>query len=81
MTSVDLRPARPGDAAAVAAIWAAGWPDGHLGNVPAALVAARSPESFRTRAAERVGDGLFDLEITHDGEVITAPCHRYVKAV
>lgn len=159
MTSVDIRPARAGDAAAVAAIWSAGWLDGHLGHVPAALVTARSAESFRTRAAERVADttvavaggevagfvmvvgdeveqvyvsgehrgagvatlliaaaerlvaagghrqawlnvvpgngrarrfyersgwadaGPADLEITHDGEVIPVPCHRYVKAV
>jgi ribosomal protein S18 acetylase RimI-like enzyme len=53
---VALRPARPSDALAVAEIWASGWRDGHLGNVPDELVAVRTPESFRTRAAERVGD-------------------------
>jgi GNAT superfamily N-acetyltransferase len=53
---VDLRPATPGDAAAVATIWEQGWRDGHLGNVPDALVAARTPESFRARAADRVAD-------------------------
>jgi len=52
----DLRPATAEDAEAVAAIWHAGWRDGHLGNVPAELVAVRTPESFRTRAAARVGD-------------------------
>lgn len=159
MTSVEIRPARDGDAAAVAAIWTAGWLDGHLGHVPAALVTVRSAESFRTRAAERVADttvavaggevagfvmvvgaeveqvyvagahrgagvaglliaeaerlvaagghgpawlnvvpgnvrarrfyersgwsdaGPVDVPITHDGEVVTVPCHRYVKAV
>ena len=48
-----LRPARPEDAEAVAAIWRAGWRDGHLGHVPDALVAVRTPESFSARAAER----------------------------
>jgi GNAT superfamily N-acetyltransferase len=54
--SVKLRPASAGDVGAVAAIWAHGWRDGHLGHVPDALVAVRTPESFAVRAAERVGD-------------------------
>jgi hypothetical protein len=56
MSTVTLRPGRTDDAAAVATIWETGWRDGHLGNVPEALVAIRTPESFRTRAAERVAD-------------------------
>lgn len=56
MPDVSLRSARPEDAAAVATIWRDGWRDGHLGHVPDALVAVQTPESFRTRAAERVGD-------------------------
>lgn len=51
-----VRPARPDDAKAVAQIWYDGWRDGHLGNVPALLVAARTPASFVQRAAERVDD-------------------------
>lgn len=51
MTSHPIRPARSTDATAVAAIWEQGWSDGHLGNVPEELVAARSPESFRAAAA------------------------------
>ena len=51
-----LRPARPEDAPAVAEIWHRGWRDGHLGNVPDALTAVRTPGSFRVRAAERVAD-------------------------
>jgi len=51
-----IRPGTPDDAAAVARIWAAGWRDGHLGHVPEALVRARTSESFRVRAAERVDD-------------------------
>ena len=56
MSTPELRPATAEDAESVAAIWHAGWRDGHLGNVPAELIAIRTPESFRTRAAERVAD-------------------------
>jgi GNAT superfamily N-acetyltransferase len=56
MAPVVLRPARPADSPAVAAVWADGWPDGHLGHVPEELVALRTPASFRIRAADRVGD-------------------------
>ena len=56
MPAVTLRPARPGDVDAVAAIWCDGWRDGHLGRVPDALTAVRTPESFRARAADRVAD-------------------------
>ena len=54
--TVVLRPATAADAEAVAGIWRQGWRDAHLGNVPGALADARTPESFSTRAAERVGD-------------------------
>lgn len=53
-----LRPARPGDVAAVARIWGEGWVDAHLGHVPAALVAARTPTSFAERARDRVVDTI-----------------------
>jgi GNAT superfamily N-acetyltransferase len=53
---LTLRPAVADDAPAVARIWHAGWPDGHLGHVPDELVAARTEESFHLRAAERVAD-------------------------
>jgi ribosomal protein S18 acetylase RimI-like enzyme len=54
--SVIVRPARAGDAPAVAEIWRTGWADGHLGHVPDELVAARTDESFDERAATRVSD-------------------------
>jgi GNAT superfamily N-acetyltransferase len=54
--TASIRPAEPADADAVAAIWYAGWGDGHFGHVPAELVALRTKESFWTRAAERVAD-------------------------
>ena len=58
MTRPDLRIrwATPADGPFVADIWCAGWPDGHLGHVPEELVAVRTEESFRRRAAERVPD-------------------------
>jgi DNA/RNA-binding domain of Phe-tRNA-synthetase-like protein/ribosomal protein S18 acetylase RimI-like enzyme len=51
-----LRPADPADAEAVAEIWRRGWRDGHDGLLPQELVEARTDESFRARAAGRVGD-------------------------
>jgi len=53
---VTLRPARRDDVPAVAAIWAVGWRDGHLGNVPDVLLRTRTGESFGVRAGERVAD-------------------------
>ena len=61
-----IRPAEPGDAAAVAEIWRSGWRDGHLEHVPDELVRVRTDESFRTRAAERVGDTTVAVV---DGEI------------
>jgi GNAT superfamily N-acetyltransferase len=63
---VEIRPGRPEDATAVAEIWLAGWHDAHDGFVPQELVEARTPESFGTRAAERVPDTTV---ATVDGEV------------
>ncbi|WP_307834808.1 GNAT family N-acetyltransferase [Paractinoplanes lichenicola] len=56
LTGQRLRPARDDDALAVARIWESGWRDGHLGHVPDALVEARTSETFRTRAAQRIAD-------------------------
>ena len=53
---VQLRRALPEDAPAIATIWHLGWRDGHLGHVPAELTAARRADSFRIRAAQRIGD-------------------------
>ena len=52
----ELRRATPEDASRIAEIWRVGWRDGHLGFVPDELVAARTDESFDTRAAARIGD-------------------------
>lgn len=51
-----LRPARPEDAPAIAGIWWHGWRDGHLGFIPDELLAARTEQSFSTRAGERIAD-------------------------
>lgn len=56
MPPLTLRHAIADDAPAIAAIWCDGWRDGHLGHVPEDLIAFRTPESFRSRAAERLGD-------------------------
>ena len=53
---VVVRPARPDDAGRVAAIWEQGWREVHPGEVPAALVEARTSASFHRRAADRVAD-------------------------
>jgi GNAT superfamily N-acetyltransferase len=55
-TQIALRPATLDDAGQVAEIWLTGWSDGHLGHVPDELTAVRTPESFATRAKERVED-------------------------
>ena len=54
--AVDLRGAVPGDAEDVAQIWRLGWHEAHEGFVPQELVTARTDESFRARAADRVPD-------------------------
>ena len=53
---VHVRPATAEDAPAVAAIWWLGWRAGHPVRVPDEPAAAPTEESFRRRAAERVGD-------------------------
>lgn len=55
---MKLRHARDADAATIAIIWSAGWRDGHEGHVPDELVAARTEEAFRSRAAQRVDDTI-----------------------
>jgi len=63
---VTLRQATENDAPGIAEIWHTGWRDGHLGFVPQDLVAARSEDSFRSRAAQRVSDTTVAVV---DGEV------------
>ena len=51
-----IRRAAVDDAEDVAEIWRDGWRDGHLGLVPEELAEARTVESFRSRAVDRVRD-------------------------
>ncbi len=51
--SPPVRPATSNDVEAIARIWHAGWPDGHLGNVPDELTRHRGPDQFRARAGDR----------------------------
>jgi ribosomal protein S18 acetylase RimI-like enzyme len=49
-----LRPASTSDVAAIAAVWHAGWADGHLGHVPDELVAHRSLGHFLQLVPSRI---------------------------
>lgn len=64
---VLIRAATAADADAIAAIWRIGWRDAHLGHVPDALVAARTPESFARRSRERIPDAIVAVRA---GEVV-----------
>jgi ribosomal protein S18 acetylase RimI-like enzyme len=70
MAAYRLRPARASDADAVATIWRTGWLDGHLGNVPEALVQARTPASFATRAQQRVPDTVVAELVDEDRQAV-----------
>jgi len=73
----ELRPAVPEDGEAIAAVWHAGWADGHLGHVPDALVAHRRLDDFRRRVPARVpettvavaGDRVVGFVMLHGNEV------------
>ncbi|GAA4430679.1 GNAT family N-acetyltransferase [Actinokineospora soli] len=66
-----IRQATPADAESIATIWRTGWTDAHLGNVPDDLVAARTPETFTTRAADRAAgkDSATTLVAEVDGAI------------
>jgi GNAT superfamily N-acetyltransferase len=49
-----LRAASDADVDAIAELWHRAWRDGHLGNVPDALLPHRELESFRARVPERL---------------------------
>lgn len=53
--TITLRRSDHKNVSAVAAIWRAAWLDGHFGFVPPELEKSRTPESFDSRAAKRVG--------------------------
>jgi len=72
-----LRPAAVTDVDAVTDVWFAGWREAHVGHVPTALLAHRSPQSFRTRVPEilaatavaTVDDRVVGLVVTADDEI------------
>lgn len=68
MPSLRVRPAAAEDAPKVAEIWEEGWRAGHLGHVPEELTRIRTPESFRSRAADRVGDTT--VATAENGDVV-----------
>ena len=63
---IELRPAVPADAPAIADVWHAAWGDGHRGLVPPALETLRTRESFGPRAAARVPG----TTVAEDGGVV-----------
>lgn len=64
--ALEVRRAGSEDKDSIAAIWHEGWGDGHLGNVPDALVAVRTEQSFSTRASDHIGDTVVAVV---DGEI------------
>lgn len=80
MTDTDLfqlRLAATGDTEAIVDVWYSGWREAHLGHVPEALVAHRSPETFRDRVPEilptttvaTVGNEVVGLVVTTGDEI------------
>jgi GNAT superfamily N-acetyltransferase len=74
---VELRPARDEDATVVGELWNEAWHDGHDGHVPDALVALRTPQTFRARAARMIprttvatSDGAITGFVTVTGDEI-----------
>ena len=53
-----LRPATPADIDTIAAIWHAGWRDGHVGHVPDALLEHRRYEDFLRRVPPRIPESV-----------------------
>lgn len=74
---ITLRPATPQDADAIATVWHGGWRDGHLGNVPEALLPYRELTHFRDRVPARIphttvatiGASVVGFVTIHDDEV------------
>jgi ribosomal protein S18 acetylase RimI-like enzyme len=76
-TEFTLRAAGPDDIDAIAAVWHAGWPDGHLGHVPEQLAQHRQLDDFRRRVPDRlagtvvatIDDRVVGFVMAHDDEV------------
>jgi ribosomal protein S18 acetylase RimI-like enzyme len=73
----SLRGATPADVDAIAAVWHAGWRDGHLGHVPAALHPHRTlwhfrervPPRLRTTTVATIGSAVVGFVVVHDDEI------------
>jgi GNAT superfamily N-acetyltransferase len=77
MTNINLRPATDADVAAIAEVWHAGWPDGHLGNVPDELARHRRLADFLRLVPSRIDtttvaaseDSIIGFVTVHDDEI------------
>ena len=69
MSETILRPASDTDVDRIAEVWHEGWHDGHAGNVPDGLTAARTLPAFTERVRHRVTDTDETTVAEVDGEV------------
>ena len=77
LPSWTLRGAESGEVDAIAAVWHAGWRDGHLGHVPAALHQHRTLQDFRERVPQRlqtttvatIGSAVVGFVVVRDDEI------------
>ena len=65
---VQIRRAASSDIPEIARVWRAGWLDGHVGNVPDEVVAARDEAHFLRVSKEEVDTTL--LAVDDDGSVL-----------
>lgn len=88
MAAFTLRSATGGDVDAIATVWYAGWPDGHLGNVPDELVQHRrrlddfvrlvTPRIATTTVA--ISNSVVGFVTIHDDEVEQVYVDQSVRA-
>jgi ribosomal protein S18 acetylase RimI-like enzyme len=72
-----LRAATPDDVDAIATVWHSGWPEGHLGHVPEALLLHRRLVDFRSRVpalldrttVATIGPNVAGFVMVHDDEL------------
>jgi ribosomal protein S18 acetylase RimI-like enzyme len=72
-----FRPAESADVDAITEVWYAGWREAHLGHLPEALLAHRSPQQFRDRLPDilatttvaTIGGQVAGLVVTTSDEI------------